>query len=245
MHVPFQLFSDLHLEMCDSFPHFPRVHPIVILAGDIGHIESSTFLDFIEYCSITWDHVIFVPGNREFYSQTQTYDDLWKAYEWLCDSYTNVYFLDGHSLEIDDTIFFGATMWTPIQPQWDDGQIRVKSFSQTLKSWDDFRALHIFLENFRTHPNKVIVTHFPIVREHTCHERYASQPESKKRYFASDWLKVLSRDLLTGIFKVCSGHTHYSYRLKNVRGLFDVWSNQMGYPDAPDPLFVMDGNLFN
>lgn len=238
----FQLFSDLHLEMRNSFPLFPRVHPIVILAGDIGHIESNTFCAFVEYCSHTWDHVIFVPGNREFYSQTRTFEELWKAYESLCDSYANVYFMDGHVLEIDDMLFFGATMWTPIQPQWEDGQTRVKSFHQTFKSWDDFRALDIFLENFRTHPNKIIVTHFPIVREHTCHEKYGCQPESKKRYFSSNWLHLFSKDLLSGVLKICSGHTHHSFRLC-VRSV-DVWSNQLGYPDAPDPLFVPDGNLF-
>jgi prepilin-type processing-associated H-X9-DG protein len=243
MHTRFQLFSDLHLEMRDSFPLFSRVHPIVILAGDIGHIESGTFRAFLDYCSTTWDHVIFVPGNREFYSPTRTFEELWKAYESLCHSYANVYFLDGHVLELDDTVFFGATMWTPIQPKWDDGCPRVKSFQQTLKSWDDFRALHIFLEKFQTHPNKVIVTHFPIVREHTCHVKYESQPESKKRYFSSNWLHLFSEDLLSGVFKVCSGHTHHSYHL--CARAIDVWSNQMGYPDAPDPLFVSDGNLFN
>jgi prepilin-type processing-associated H-X9-DG protein len=196
----------------------------------------------MEYCSHTWDHVIFVPGNREFYSQTRTFEELWKAYESLCNSYANVYFMDGHVLEIDDMLFFGATMWTPIQPQWEDGQTRVKSFHQTLKSWDDFRALDIFLENFRTHPNKIIVTHFPIVREYTCHEKYGSQPESKKRYFSSNWLHLFSKDLLSGVLKICSGHTHHSFRVC-VRSI-DVWSNQLGYPDAPDPLFVPDGDLF-
>lgn len=243
MCIQFQLFSDLHLEMCDSFPRFHRVHPIVVLAGDIGHIHSSNFRTFLDYCSNTWDHVIFVPGNREFYSQTYTFEELHRAYESLCDSYANVYFLDGHVLEIGDTVFFGATMWTPIQPQWDDGCPRVKSFHQTLKSWDDFCALHIFLEKYQTHPNKVIVTHFPIVREHTCHKKYASQPESKKRYFSSNWMKLFSKELLSGVFKVCSGHTHHSFRM--IFRSIDIWSNQMGYPDAPDPLFVSDGNLFN
>jgi prepilin-type processing-associated H-X9-DG protein len=243
MHTRFQLFSDLHLEMRDSFPLIPRVHPIVILAGDIGHIESETFRAFLEYCASTWDHVIFVPGNREFYSETRTFGDLWKAYESLCGSYANVYFLDGHSVEIDGVLFFGATMWTPIQPQWEDGRTRVQSFDQTLKSWDDFCALGIFLERFRTHPDKVLVTHFPIVREHTCHEKYDSQPASKKRYFSSNWLRLFPEDLLSGVFKICSGHTHHSFRLR-VRSA-DVWSNQLGYPDASDPLFVSDGDLFH
>jgi prepilin-type processing-associated H-X9-DG protein len=242
MCIQFQLFSDIHLEMQESFPHFPRVYPIVVLSGDIGHIDSSNFCRFIEYCSNTWDHVIFVPGNREFYSQTHTFEELHKAYESLCDSYANVYFLDGHVLEIDNTVFFGATMWTPIQPQWDDGRARVKSFHQPFQAWEGFCALGSFLEKYRAHPNKVIVTHFPIVREHTCHERYDSQPESKKRYFSSNWLHLFPPELLSGVHKVCSGHTHHSFRM-NVRSV-DVWSNQMGYPDALDPLFVSDGDLF-
>lgn len=241
----FQLFSDLHLEMRDTFPRIPRVHPIVILAGDIGHIESDTFHNFLGYCSETWDHVIFVPGNREFYSRTRTYAELLKAYETLCDSYANVHFLDGHVLEIGHVVFFGATMWSPIDPKWDDGIPRVRSFQQTLKSWDDMRALGLFLKKYRTHPNKIVVTHFPIVREHTCHEQYSSQPEEKKRYFSSNWVRFFGKDAWVNVVKICSGHTHHSFRLNNVHGTnVDVWSNQMGYPDSPDPLFVADGNLF-
>ncbi len=242
MHTRFQLFSDLHLEMSESFPQIDRVHPIVILAGDIGHVESANFRAFLDYCSSIWDHVIFVPGNREFYSRTRTFKELWLAYESLCSSYANVYFLDGHVLEIGDILFFGATMWTPIDPRWEDGQPRVKSFQQTLKSWDDLCALDAFLKTFQTHPNKVVITHFPIVRDQTCHDKYSSQPESKKRYFSSNWLHMFPKELLCGVRTVCSGHTHHSFRMK-VRSI-DVWSNQMGYPGALDPLFVSDGNLF-
>jgi prepilin-type processing-associated H-X9-DG protein len=230
--------------MRDSYPKIERVYPIVVLAGDIGHIESQTFRDFIEYCSNTWDHVIFVPGNREFYHNDVPYQDLWKAYEQFCSSYANVYFLDGHSLEVNGIMFFGTTMWTPIDPKWEDGKPRIRSFHQTIHCWDDLRSLSAFLEQYRRHPCKVIVTHFPITREHTCHPRYADQPEEKKRYFSANWLSLFPRKYLHGVWRICSGHTHHSYRIEHARGV-TIWSNQLGYPGAEDLLYVPNGDLFD
>lgn len=235
----FQLFSDLHLEMRESFPSIPRVHPILILAGDIGHITSENFRAFIRYCSDTWEHVIFVPGNREFYSDECTYTDLWKAYEQFCSSFTNVYFADGHVVHIGDVAFFGATMWTPINPKWEDGRERIRAFDQTIACWDNLQAMTAFLESFHDHPNKVIITHFPIVRDHTTHPKYAHQPASKHRYFSANWLHVLPKRLFNGVRTVCSGHTHYSFRLRV--GPIEVISNQMGYPHDHDPEFRADG----
>lgn len=235
----FQLFSDLHLEMRDSFPIIPRIYPILILAGDIGHITSENFRAYIRHCSSTWEHVLFVPGNREFYSSESSYSDLWSAYENFCASFPNVYFMDGHVVQIEDTVFFGATMWTPINPKWEDGRERIKSFDQTIACWDHLQALTGFLEKFHNHPNKVIVTHFPIVRAHTTHPRYHFQPASKHRYFSADWLQVLPKRLLNGVHTVCSGHTHHSFRLH--AGPIQVISNQMGYPNDPDPEFRADG----
>lgn len=235
----FQLFSDLHLEMSTSFPMISRQEPIIVLAGDIGHITSPTFRAFIQYCSDTWDQVVFVPGNREFYSDERSYSSLWNEYEAFCSTFPNVHYMDGHVAEIQGVLFFGATMWTPINPQWDDGRERIKSFEQTIACWDHLQALVAFLEKFHDHPNKVIVTHFPIVREHTTHPKYDDQPEHKKRYFSSNWLNVIPKRLLYGIKTVCSGHTHHSFRLRS--GSIQVISNQMGYPHEVDPEFRADG----
>jgi hypothetical protein len=235
----FQLFSDLHLEMCESFPLIERTRPILVLAGDIGHLTSHTFRAFMKYCSDTWENVLFVPGNREYYSTEITYSSLWNQYEQFCATFGNVHFMDGHVVEISGTVFFGATMWTPINPQWEDGQERVKAFDQTIACWDQLQALTVFLEKYQHHPNKVLITHFPIVREHTTHPKYDSQPEHKKRYFSTNWLNVLPKRLLHGVKTVCSGHTHHSFRL--YAGHVRVISNQMGYPHELDPEFVSDG----
>lgn len=238
----FQLFSDLHLEMHDSFPSFKRTRPIVILAGDIGHITSPTFRLFLKYCSDTWEHVLFVPGNREFYSTTDSYASLWDQYEQFCATFENVHFMDGHVVENDGVVFFGATMWTPINPRWEDGRERIKAFDQTTACWDHLQALTVFLEKYKDHPNKVVITHFPIVRERTTHPKYDDQPEHKKRYFSANWLNVLPKRLLCGVRIVCSGHTHHSFRIRSKDSIVVV-SNQMGYPHELDPGFVWDGTI--
>jgi len=240
MQTSFQLYSDLHLEMHESFPLLERTRPIVILAGDIGHITSQTFRAFMKYCSETWDHVLFVPGNREFYSTNVRYADLWDEYEKFCTAFPNVHFMDGHVVEIDGCVYFGATMWTPINPRWEDGMSRVQAFDQTIACWDQLRAFTFFLEKYRDHPNKVIITHFPIIRDRTTHPKYDDQPEHKKRYFSSNWLNVISKRLLFGVRVVCSGHTHHSFRQRTDDGVI-VISNQMGYPYELDPGFVRNG----
>ncbi len=237
----FQLFSDLHLEMCETFPILERTCPVLVLAGDIGHITSPTFRAFMKHCSDTWEHVLFVPGNREFYSSEQTYSQLWDAYETFCSKFPNVHFMDGHVVEIGETVFFGSTMWTPINPRWEDGCERIKSFDQTIACWDHLKALTAFLEMYHDRSNKVIITHFPIVREQTTHPKYDDQPDHKKRYFSANWLNVIPKRLLQGVRTVCSGHTHHSFRLR--KDAIMVVSNQMGYPHELDPGFVSNGAI--
>lgn len=245
--LPFQLFSDLHLELIEDpfgFPRIERRRDILVLAGDIGHISSETFRNFMDYVSATWEHVVFVPGNRELYSDVKTYAHLYSEYVKYFNGFPNVYFLNCDALEFGGFVVFGATTWSPIQPKWEDGRQRIQGFDQTLESWEHMRALQIFLEN-KDYPSSkkvYVVTHFPIVHdpERIIDQKYRSQSPEKMRYFMCGWLNCFPSAWTRKITAVCSGHTHhpFDFMFKGVRNV----SNPRGFPidDAVDG-FKPDG----
>ncbi len=254
MSLPFQLYSDLHLELVEDpfgFPRFERHKDVLVLAGDIGHITSATFRNFMDYASSLWDHVVFVPGNREFYSESKTSDSfsvcdatrkqkktqktyahLYSEYVKYFNRFPNVYFLNCDALEFGHFVLFGATMWSPIQPNWDDGRQRIQGFDQPSESWEHMLALRAFLErtDLRSNQEVYVVTHFPIVRapERVVSEQYLTQPADKMRYFMCGWLNCFPSAWTRKITAVCSGHTHhpFDFVFKNVRNV----SNPRGFP---------------
>jgi hypothetical protein len=156
-----------------------------------------------------------------------------------------VYFLNCDALEFGDFFVFGATMWSPIQPKWDDGRDRIRGFDQPSESWEHMLALGTFLER-HTDPSKnvvvrespgdsrtkkvYVVTHFPIVRapERVIDVAYRSQPAEKMRYFMCGWLNCFPSSWTRKITAVCSGHTHHPFDFvcKDVRNV----SNPRGFP---------------
>lgn len=244
--LPFQLYSDLHLELIEDpfgFPRIERVASVLVLAGDIGHISSETFRNFMDYVSDTFEHVVYVPGNREFYSQTKSYAHLYSEYVKFFSNFPNVYFLNCDALDFNDFLIFGATMWSPIQPKWPDGPQKIQRFDQPLESWEHMLTLRVFLER-HTDPSKqvYVVTHFPIVRDpgRIIAEAYRSQSPEKMRYFMSGWLNCFPLAWTRKITAVCSGHTHhpFDFVFKGVRNV----SNPRGFPnDAVVEGFKPDG----
>lgn len=256
MSLPFQLYSDLHLEMIEDpydFPRFERVTDVLVLAGDIGHISSATFRNFMEYVSALWEHVVFVPGNREFYSSgtvrpRKSYAHLYSEYVKYFNNFPNVYFTNCEALEFEGFTIFGATMWSPIQPKWPDGLSKIQEFDQPSESWEHMLALRTFLEK-HTDPSKLVVreplsgnelyvvTHFPIAYdpERVVDQKYLSQSPEKMRYFMCGWLNCFSSTWTRKIRAVCSGHTHhpFDFVFKGVRNV----SNPRGFPDVD----VVDG----
>jgi len=125
------LVSDLHLEFSDVRLPNTQGADVLILGGDIMIAQSlhdfkandavlpSTFTErgraerfreFLKHVSEEYKHVIYIAGNHEFYHGK--YPD---AYQYLRDEvvkYSNIYFLEQETKEIDDVIFIGGTLWT-------------------------------------------------------------------------------------------------------------------------------------
>jgi Icc-related predicted phosphoesterase len=126
-----RLVSDLHLEFGDCDISNNDKIDVLILGGDImiaedihdfdeddpgiinlGKRQQSARLyrNFLRRMSDQFPHIIYIAGNHEFYHGK--YPD---AYDYLreeCAKFSNIYFLEQDTKEIDDVLFVGGTLWT-------------------------------------------------------------------------------------------------------------------------------------
>lgn len=107
--MKFQLFSDLHQEMGDSFSPPDSDADVIILAGDIN-----TGLKGLQYAvklikQLDKD-VIYVPGNHEFYR----YDIgiLREEMALFAKAHSRLHSLDNDMVTIHGVRFIGSTLWT-------------------------------------------------------------------------------------------------------------------------------------
>jgi predicted phosphohydrolase len=122
--------SDTHLEhRVRPVPHSaqltesaqPEGKTAMALLGDIGWTHEESYWDFVRQCSGLYDYVLILLGNHEYYNNyiqelpTEFRQELHRR----CLS--NVYFLENETLEFDNVVFWGSTLWT--RPSWDIFQI--------------------------------------------------------------------------------------------------------------------------
>ncbi len=145
-----QFISDIHLESVLKKKHpilfyekiLTPVAPILILAGDIGTFErDGELVNFLEWTSTRWDHVVYVIGNHEYYrnpnlvtcsprertkfdrpsktadrrlaSETNLSLDLFK-FKKKTKHLTNLTILDRGIVEIEGIWIAGTTLWSAI-----------------------------------------------------------------------------------------------------------------------------------
>jgi len=261
--MKFQLFSDIHLELCKNIPYIKPLADYLFLAGDIGNISKPNLKLFIDYCSKNWKKTFYVLGNHEFYHSNKTYNKLIKLYNELVSSYDNVYILNDsyYDLELDTTQYriYGSVLWSNINSTEtlnDFNMIKMKNdknwtvpidlkyfnqlHSNSLKKlFDEIKIAN--LENKKL----IIITHFPPVRNNTSHPKYFSQPDYLQNYFSNDFTEsnllsheINEKELYNNIKCWMCGHTHYSYNfIYKTRFI----SNQFGYPDELDTGINYDG----
>lgn len=119
-----QYISDLHLEFLQNIPRIEVVGDILVLAGDVGYPTMPIFWAFMEEQSRRFNHIIYVPGNHEYYHTSTAIkrnrilsmneiDELIQS-EIHRRGLTNIHFLQNSACIIDGVRFIGATLWSPI-----------------------------------------------------------------------------------------------------------------------------------
>jgi len=223
------------MEMNDSFPTLPKHADILILAGDMGNISQPNFEKFIKYVSETWKHIIYVPGNHEYYHKELSVTELNDKYKYLMDQYINIHYLQNDVWSFEDYTFIGSCLWSNPDKQSieylnDFYQIKEQTkYGTAGLTLNTFKNMHKecvkFLKDTINVPNNkiIVITHFPPVRANTSHPKY--KDDELKNYFTND-LDEMGIEV-NKITMWISGHTHYSYDFTKNKCRF--LSNQMGY----------------
>jgi predicted phosphohydrolase len=111
MALKVRLLSDLHLEFSNFKLENTGNADVLILAGDICPIiDIDNYLSFFDRCNQLFAHVLYVPGNHEYYHNTMetAVTDLKRE----LSIFPNIKVLNNDSIEIDNTVFIGSTLWT-------------------------------------------------------------------------------------------------------------------------------------
>lgn len=114
--------SDLHLEFEDFRP--TEQADILMLNGDIcvaDYMDKSeeskyyhkgqSFYNFFSYCTDRYEHVLYVPGNHEYYCGR--YDKTVPTLKKTLD-FDNLHILDNDCVDINGVRFIGTTLWTSV-----------------------------------------------------------------------------------------------------------------------------------
>lgn len=237
--MKFQLFSDIHLEFYKTYPKIERKTKYLILAGDIGRLCDINYKEFMEYCSNTWERVIIVLGNHEYYHKRKTYEELRELYTLYFSQYENIYLLEKNKILIDGWEIIGLTMWSNIVPKYKTllncvHKIKKKVYIRNEKrtigiGYETLNELHNeskkwLLENYNPKQKTIIITHHPLTHNNISQPIYENESLERKQAFSTS-MKFNNEAPLICI----SGHTHYSHDFieNNIRYI----SNQMGYID--------------
>lgn len=241
--------SDLHLE----FGYVPPAEGgnVLILAGDIcvardfvirvggGYYNKrgKRYHNFFHDVSERFEHVLYIPGNHEHYNGdvSTTMDILRRSLA----EFKNVRVMDAESVEIDGTVFVGATLWTDMNKEdyFTMSQIRglmndfqiINNKGATFRPEDAVmihKHHHAVIRKalFENQDKEVIVfTHHGPTHK-SVHQRYANQGLMNGGYISDLSDTILDNPNIRYWFH---GHTHtkFDYMVGSTR----VICNPRGY----------------
>jgi predicted phosphohydrolase len=169
--VRFQYISDLHLDQLNEYNIPSLVIPtgdILILAGDICHIETITkHSSFFEYISSYFHYILYIPGNHEFYNNHNWKIDEMETYlKIFLDRYKNIFYLNNASVIIENILFTGSCLWCEPKcepPNWFSINLTKNEIKEMYKtSLNYITSVADFNKNRLKH---VIITHYPSIRQ--------------------------------------------------------------------------------
>lgn len=247
-----QLKSDLHFEFSKyktrihdpSTPNEIYLNPeadVLVLAGDIdvsldGDIYSG-IEGSIDYIKRKFENIkipiLYVPGNHEYYSKTNTFEETYKKLE---EGFigSNITLLNPGYQIIDDVLFIGATLWTNLSNPIDAGIVRfmgevrdiIPGFTE--EDWHtrhikdlQFIKDHLSFDQFRGY-KKVVITHY-LPSPESVPERFKRMSENVA--FVNYLEEILYSDDAPEWWM--HGHTHDSCFYK--KGNTNVICNPFGY----------------
>lgn len=225
-----QILSDLHFEFDrDGGEAFARAVPVaadvLVLGGDLIPLreQGPVRRAFSWFCS-RFPHVVFVPGNHEYYRTRPADADALLAT--CAQGFPNLHVLDPGVAVIDGVRFVGATLWFPntVDEAIFRGALSDFRLIADFVPWvHDTHAAHLAFLAAHVRRGDVVVTH------HLPHPRSVARQFAgsllNRFFLAEDAAELVER---SGARLWIHGHTHTP--CDYVAGETRVVCNPRGYP---------------
>lgn len=230
----FHLLSDLHadqnhFDFKDCYKEEFK-NNCMILGGDIADPTSDEYHHIIEFAANNYKYVFVIKGNHECYGHTISRTDY--LINSICKIYTNVFYLNKSSFDIDENIrVIGTTLWTDIEEdQMSDARMFITDF-RCIKDWSvennnkehklDVEFINSEINKAKNDNKKLIV-----ITHHAPYTKGTSRPEHEGSPLSSVFATDLSKLFIDPIKVWTFGHTHRSVNM-NISGV-QVVANQRG-----------------
>jgi Calcineurin-like phosphoesterase len=238
----FRLVSDVHLEFmkperaaawaAQCVPQEGQT--VLVIAGDLGSFLNSRgrlqseLVSALERLAAQWPHVVYVPGNHEYYGTLRHHMSFEQAEALIraeCDR-LGVVFLQRRAWQVPgtDLTLVGCTLWTDVSSKERTAMNDVNYVSEdpSLVFQDHLAWL---IEEVPKHAKVVVVTHH--LPSLACvHPTYRSYPDQTG--YATELIDRCPALFLPPVVGWMHGHSHESMDV--VVGRVRVVSNPTGYP---------------
>jgi 3',5'-cyclic AMP phosphodiesterase CpdA len=255
-----QLISDIHLDarpqQYDAWMRdLPKFHPnqkkitdTLILAGDVAPCVNKKYRDYLSAVSEGYRHVVYVPGNHEFYDSSLPIPESTDYIERVCASLPSKFYVlrsGGSHFDVEDTDIrvIGATMWTNVPDyMWPSAEFKINDYNYIMGrngrkvTTDEINEMHSLDKRWlavsaneakRQGKQVVVVTHHCPDRRLSLYNDFRTVDGIGPLYFASDMGSVMG---IQNIVAWCHGHTHESYNI-HIKGYkYPFITNAFGYP---------------
>jgi predicted phosphohydrolase len=223
-----QYFSDVHLEFLKPY-HYKKYKneirknaPVLLLAGDIGSPHDSSYDDFLKYLAGLFEKIFIIHGNHEYYGSSLTSTE--EKTISLCNTYSNVTYLQNSYEDYNGYRFTGTTLWSHIS----NDTFLTNDFRYISDfTIDTHNRLHneskqFLRQTIQTSPLPLVVMthHLP---SHTLVDPSYTKYKDFQQCFSSDTDDLITFPVHSWIY----GHTHKPFR-GTLNGVY-LYCNPIGY----------------
>ena len=163
----FYLVSDIHLEGGVATIVNPGNVDCLILAGDVVEFrllrKSNTnpklqyIREFFEIVSREFQHVLWIPGNHEYWRSWGMEYSLTRAREWLTEhNFHNIHLVNNQTVEIQGTPVHCSTLWTDYRKH---DPIALWSVAQQMNDYRFIRGVTPARNGSRVKPTEIYEVH--------------------------------------------------------------------------------------
>jgi Icc-related predicted phosphoesterase len=206
----FQIISDIHISDTGEIPDWRDIvtkkAEVLIVAGDVGRVELvERYFAFMTSLCKGFTQVYLVPGNWEYYSNTNTIEYIESKLTKISANIPNLRVLRDESVDIAGGIrLYGTTLWSHIPESNRVKNIPIRSLAgvagtPTWLNMRHFSALHhlegVIARSLKEQWRVVVVSHYAPVNFGCLAEKHLTDPS--RFYYANTLDRLLKKEMVT------------------------------------------------